>query len=212
VNKSKTNKYSSSFTAGTLLFNEFNSILDILRFSTIENEKKRIISENLFKLNSESARKRVLTEIKKRVKSVDRRIWDHYYHCDDKERKALLFYVILKSHPIMFDFQSEVILEKFRTLHLDVKKEDIDIFIVKKSADHPEIDTWSKTTINNVKNAIMLILTRTNLLKENKIYSLNLHNQFWKKFLAYGDEWFLELSLLKKSERENLMGMAYETS
>jgi hypothetical protein len=208
----KKSKYSSSFTAGSLLFNEINSILDILRFSDIEKEKKKIISENLFRLNSESSRKRILTEVKKRVKSIDKRLWDHYYHSDDKERKVLLFYIILKSHSLMFDFHSEVVLEKFRTLDLELSKDNVEIFLVKKSADHQEIEAWSNSTREKVKNTILLILTQANFLKDNKIILLNLKRNFWTEFITYGDEWFLELTFLKKSERENILGAIYETS
>lgn len=212
MNKIIKKTYSSSFTAGSLLFNEINSILEILRFSDIQQERKRIVSENLFKLNSESARKRVLTEIVKRVKPIKKELWGHYNLCDDQERKALLLYIILKSHPLMFDFQSEVILEKYRTLNLELTKDDIEIFLVRKISEHPEIETWSDTTREKVKNTILWILSQANILKENQINSLSLHSTFWREFLTYGEKWFLELSLLKKNERETIIGAAYEAS
>lgn len=203
-------KYSASLTAGSLLFNEFNAILDILCSSAIEKEKERIISENILKINSESARKRTYTEIKKRVKLIDKKLWLHFSRCRDEEKKALLFYVILKSHPMVYDFQTEVVLEKFRTLDLELTKNNIGIFFVKKSTDHPEIESWSNSTREKLKNTILLILSQVNILNRNRINSLDLPVSFWREFLKYGDVWFLELSLLKKSEREKIMWTVHE--
>ena len=201
------NTYSASFTAGSLLFEEFNAILDIILKGNIENKKTEIINTNILKINSESSRKRVYSELKKRVKSVPRGIWDLYNDSNDLEKKTVLFYVVLKAHMLLLDFQTEIILSKYRSLNLDTDKNDIDIFLAKKSGNHPEIEQWSDLTRGKIKNTILLILRQAGIIKNNQITPISLSIQFWKKFIEVGDVWFLEVCLLNKNERDQILGI-----
>ena len=195
-------KYSASFTAGSLLLNEFNSLIKLILTTDLRKEKDTIIKENILKINSESSRRRVLSEIIKRVEAVDNSVWRFYTDCNENEKRALLFYVILKSHPLVFDFQREIILENFRTYNLIISKADIEMFLMKKSSSHPEIDSWSPSTLSKIIHTTILILQQSNILNNYTITPLTLTNIFWVKFIKVGDPWFLELALLNKAQRK----------
>ena len=67
------NYYSASFTAGGLLIEEMLSLLDYLNEDNIENIYEQIKNNTKLMTNSESARKRIVREIRYRYNSVDNR-------------------------------------------------------------------------------------------------------------------------------------------
>src|SRR5687767_2292045 len=101
--------YSASFTAGGILFNEFEAILN---FIEKEDFNEFILQEakdnNFLKIKTEAARKRVVTEIKKRVESTSQDFWVFYKSCTQEERKILLFYLCCKSYQLVSDFHFKV--------------------------------------------------------------------------------------------------------
>ncbi|MCH7965549.1 MAG: DUF1819 family protein [Bacteroidetes bacterium] len=195
-------KYSASFTAGSLLLDEITRVLSFLLNDEIEEKRSEIINKNIIKINSESARKRVLQEIRKRNKSVDKSVWQMFESSVQAERKILMFYAVVKTYPLIADFMREVILNKWKSLKRDFEERDIEIFLDKKSTEHPEIEMWSKTTSAKVIQVIQRMLKESGLLTGNKLNSLEASNHFWRFFIQVDDLWFLELALLNKEQRE----------
>ena len=76
------------------------------------------------------------------------------------------------------------------------------MFLMKKSSSHPEIDSWSPSTLSKIIHTTILILQQSNILNNYTITPLTLTNIFWVKFIKVGDPWFLELALLNKAQRK----------
>lgn len=199
-------KYLISFTAGALMFDETVRVLEFILNETLEFEKNFIIEKNIIKVNSEAGRKRVLQEIRKRSKAVDKSIWELFNQSNKNEKKIILFYVVLKTYQIVFDFMREVILEKWKSLTSDFSERDIEIFLDKKIIEHPEIEIWTETTRAKVIQVIIRILKEAGILINNKIEPIIANYSFWKHFVKIGDPWFLELALLNKQQRDKIYG------
>ena len=81
-------KYDANFTAGGLLFNEFIALERILLsddFATliaIEETENNIIG-----VATLSARKRIISEIKRRHQSAPSEFWTHFYSWNEFEQK-----------------------------------------------------------------------------------------------------------------------------
>ncbi len=197
--------YSASFTAGSLLFEETTRLLKYILNDELELKKNEIIQQNIIKINSESARKRVLQEIRKRYNSVNNSVWVMYESSGLREKKILLFYTVLKTYPLLADLVKDVIVLKWKSLKSDLTVRDIELFLDKKSSAHPEIDKWSITTRAKVIQVIQRILKEAGILVNNKLSALESSDNFWGFFVQLGDPWFLEYALLNKDQREKII-------
>lgn len=199
--------YSASFTTGGLFFNETERVLDYILKGNIREQAKKIRESNVLQINSEASRKRVLYEIVKRVEYVNKDVWEFFDKCETNERKIILFYVCLKTYRFLFEFQSEVVLEKYRSLEYSISNEDVQNFIIKKSIDNPEIEQWSRDRRYKVGYSTLAILRQSGMVVANKITPFSASPDFWKFFVDKGDSWFLELSLLNKEQREQVFAL-----
>jgi hypothetical protein len=200
------NKYSASFTAGSLLLDETSRVLKYILNDELELKRNEIIEKNIIKINSEAARKRVLQEIRKRNKAIDRSLWIRYENASVSERKIILFYAAIKTYALLSDFMKDIVVYKWKSLKRDFDEREIEVFLDKKSSEHPEIENWSVTTRAKVIQVIQRMLKEAGLLVNNKLNSLDANDHFWKLLIKVGDPWFLEFALLNKEQRERIIG------
>jgi len=200
-----TKKYSASFTAGSLLLEETSRIIDYIINDTIEEKKKEIITNNAIKINSESARKRVLQEIRKRKRAVNPVVWKRFAVSNQSEQKILLFYVCLKTYTLLYDFQKEVVLENWKNMKRELDERDVELFLERKSYEHPEIDEWTDSTRDKVVQVVIRLLKEAGLLIDYKLLPLEANNEFWKLFVELNDGWLLEFALLNKDQRDKVL-------
>ena len=199
--------YSASLTAGSLLLDETVRVLNYILNGELELKRQYIIEQNIIKINSEAARKRVLQEIRKRNRAVDKIIWEKFDAATQNERKILLFYVVVRTYSVVEDFIHDVVIDRWKSLKNDITEREIEIFLDKKSGEHPEIETWTATTRAKVIQVVIRILKESGLLVGNKLNALQAPDEFWKLFIQLGDAWFLEFALLNRKQREKIIGL-----
>lgn len=202
------NKKITSFSVGGLLFNETIAVIDYLIAGKIKELDKVIKTTDVLKTNSEASRLRFLSEIRRRDKAVNTEVWHFIGKSVKSEQQLILFYVCLKASKLLFDFQVEVVLEKWRTLDHIVIKNDALYFIDKKSMDYPEMENWSDNTKEKSATVLIRILNEAGILKENRLIQPDVSDRFWVFFIKQGDPWFLELCLMPKNQRDKIMEIA----
>jgi hypothetical protein len=201
----KKKKYTVALTAGGLLQHETNAIVEYLIDSKLSELNDAIKNSEVLKTNSQASRIRLVTELRRRNKAVCSDVWRWFKENNSNEQKITLFYICLKATPMLFDFQTEVVLEKWRSLDLHLDKNDVLYFFDKKAQFYEEIDQWSETTRIKAATVIIRILNETGILKDNKLTQIDASNSFWRFFVDQGDTWFLELCLLSKKQRDEIM-------
>lgn len=202
----KTNQYSVSLTAGALLFeeteaifNSFENFMDFYNVSVISNENK-------LPTNSESSRKRIATELRKRFKSVKSpELWDYYQSSSSEERKILLFYIICISYPIVLDFMTEVVVNKWLNIDKELDKADVMNFIHRKFDSHPELEEYSDSSLKKVATRIIRIMEETGLLINGILKKIESDSRIWKLFVELEEIWFLEIMFLSENERQYIL-------
>jgi hypothetical protein len=199
------NTYSASFTAGALLYEETSALLEYLNSENIQTISDQATSTNLLKVNSESARTRIIAEIIKRYKSVNNDVFKIFATSSVKEQKILLFYVCMKSYPLLFDFVFEVVIEKWLSLDLIIKSDDVSRFLDMKTDQHPEISKWSDLTIIKIRSSIIRIVKESGFIMNKSIKQVELNSGFLKNFVRWGDSWFLQAILLNKMQRGKII-------
>lgn len=93
--------YSAAITGGGLLFEETDLLLPLLMSPDKDNLLKDEILHNIIlHINAETARNRNVHEIKKRFEGMSMDFWQAYQAMNEFDRKAALFYVILKTYEV----------------------------------------------------------------------------------------------------------------
>ena len=205
MTKKDYNAKNVSLTAGGLLHNETIAVINYLIEGNFKQLSEVIKNSNILKTNSQSSRNRLVTELRRRDKAINKEVWAWLKNNDSNEQKITLFYICLKSTPLFFDFQSEVVLGKWRSLDLKVSKADVLYFFDRKAQNYSEIDEWSETTREKAATVFIRILRECGILNNNQISRIEASNTFWYFFIKQGDPWFLELCLLPKERRESIM-------
>jgi len=198
-------KYSSSFTAGGLMLRETNAVLELLLSEDPENALIREAKEDRFlRINSESARKRVLQEIRHRKDTVNKDIWKYYVETIDVFKPLLLFYMCLKTYKLVFDFHFDVTLPTWKTTGKMAEHYAYELKLDELSNTDPLVDSWKENTRRKLITVYRRMLNEAGLLISNKLSIPSPPADFWCYALRYGDGWFMEACLLPDKKRREL--------
>ncbi len=204
----KTNSpYSASFTGCTFMFAEFNSVLPIMMDGDVDaNIKKETIERTHLQVNKEVAASRVLSEFKKRFKAMPPAFWDWYVTLSEKGQKAALFYVLLKTYRLLFEFHTNVTIKKWNSIERTLSSSDILGEYYAIAARDEFVDSWSDQTRSKLIGSYLTILKQAGLLDADKytLRQLKLDAPEYSWYLQNGDSWFLEACLLYSYEIDEI--------
>ena len=202
--KLKPNEYLVSFTAGGLLAEETRSVISYLNDAAILNLPTEIKYPQYLHTNAESARQRVVQELKKRYKATGQHVFDVFQEATLQQQNILIFYTCMKTYQILFDFMFQTVLEKWLSRNLTLDKLDVQHFLDIQSASHPEIDEWTQTTREKIETVMIRMLNEVGLLQGGQLHSVDAPDHFWRSFVDFGDPWFLQAMLLNKEQRDRI--------
>ena len=193
MTQDKSNKYDANFTAGGILYHEFFSLKEIL-LSENFNERIKIEEEqnDYIGVATNSARKRIISEIKRRYNNAPLDFWTHFFEWNEIEQKLALFFLCLKTYPLILDIHFEVALKKFKTGN-KLNPYDIQMRMDEIASIDDEVSKWSDSTLKKInvqyRKAIkdIGIYNGTSLIRESKANTL-----FWNYFKNNNESWFLE--------------------
>lgn len=200
----KDSPYSAAITGGGFLFDETNILLPLLRSTnSAELLKEEKINNRLLHINTETSRARAIAEIKRRYDTMPVSFWVDYLEMSDADKVIAIFYVILKTYKICFDFHVNVAMKKWRGISKSIDKNDIMMEFNEISAKDEFVDSWSDKTRNKVAGVYLTILRKVGMLDENGHLSpLSCSN--YSYYLEKGQPWFLEACLLQPYEIDNI--------
>jgi len=184
-------KYTGNLTSGSLLINQSIVVAGLLLNGLNEKEiKDKIIEDNLFQVSSEATTKKYLSLIFLRYKHLPTDMLNFINSGDELLCRMTLFYCVLKTNTLIYEFFNEVIIDKVMLNDCQVKTLDWELFIENKILTESEIAGWSKITQVNIRQVAIRIMKEAGFLENVK----NPHILF--PLLPYE----LEEELIKKSE------------
>lgn len=191
--KIKKSKYDANFTAGGILHHEFCALKEIILRDNFNEALKIEERENrLVAVATNSARKRILSEIKRRYNKTTIDFWQHFFAWNEIEQKLALFFLCLKTYPLVFDLHFEVTLKKFKTGN-KLEAYDIQMRIDEIASHDIDFANWSELTFNKINVQYRKAIKDVGLydgkflLRETKA-SL----PFWDYFKTNNEAWFLD--------------------
>ena len=183
----KDSPYTAAITGGGFLFEETNILLPLLRATNSEellHDEK--VNNRLLHINAESSRKKAILEIKRRYESMPSSFWDDFLGMNDTDKIVAIFYVILRTYKICFDFHVNVAIKKWNSISKSIDKNDIMMEFKDK-----------------VASAYLTILRKVGMLdNSNHLNAISCSN--FTYYLGKGQPWFLEACLLQPYEIENI--------
>ncbi|MCX6265822.1 MAG: DUF1819 family protein [Bacteroidetes bacterium] len=203
--------YSASFSAGSLLHKETTALLPILLSENPEELiKLEIKQNNLLKINSESSRKRTVSEIIKRLSTVDQPFWEYYSHRIEEEQKLLLFYLCLKLYRIMFDFHFNVTLQQWNSSSPVIEPFLYQMELNEISGKEDTVFNWTDKTKAKIISVYMKILKDIGILNAEsyRLQELIVDNSFYYYFVQKRELWFLDACLLNIQTKKNIIDSA----
>lgn len=190
---SKEHTYDANFTAGGLLHHEFLALQDIILTNDIEADLKLEESENKYVgIKTIAARKRVLSEIKRRVRHTPETFWEQFYMWNDREQQLGLLYVCLKTYRLIFDIHFEVTLKKFK-LGGTIDAYSISMFLDEIASRDDYVASWSSSTLEKINTQYRKAIKDAGLFSKNKIQRpIGITESFWSFFKSVGESWWME--------------------
>ncbi|GGF79121.1 BrxA family protein [Wenyingzhuangia marina] len=189
----KTIVFDANFTAGGIFFNEFSSLRAyLLHEDFIELLKSDIEENKILSVNTLSARKRIVSEIIRRYKTMPQGFWEFFQNLNTQETKLALFYVCLKTYPIVLDlhFNTTVRMQKLGEFIDDYK---IQMRLDELTTTSEEVASWSASTLKKINTQYRKALKDAELLKDKQLIKpYGVSESFWTYFNANNESWFIE--------------------
>ncbi len=202
--KKNNSPYTAAITGGGFLQNETNVLLPLLqsadREELLASEK---LNNRLLKINAETSRYRAMVEIARRYDAMPTSFWDDYKAMNDTDQRIALFFVILKTYKICFDFHINVTMRKWNSINKSLVYDDIEMEFNEVSARDEFVDSWSDKTKRKVASAYLTILRKVGILdSDDNLHPLSASN--FDYYVINGEQWFLEACLLQPYQIENI--------
>ena len=196
--------YTAAITGGGFLFEETNVLLPLLKSDDRENLlKDEKINNNLLKINAETSRYRAIMEIARRYDAMPASFWDDYLAMNEDDQKIALFFVILKTYKICFDFHINVTMRKWNSISKSLVYDDIEMELNELAARDEFVDSWSEKTRRKVGSSYLTVLRKVGILdNEDYLHALSASN--FDYYILTGEQWFLEACLLQPYQIENI--------
>lgn len=199
--------YSAAFTGGGFLFVEMDGLLPLfLSPDSAELVKEEIAKNEILHINSESSRKRIVAELKRRFDAVPTEFWTRYGGLNDKVRKVSLFYVLLKTYKILFDLHVNVTVKRWQCSKTSVSLPDMRMEFNKIASRDEFVSSWSEETRDKVTSSYLTILRKVGILDANSdgLRRVPLTSIDSTYFIEQGESWFFEACLMMPFEIKNL--------
>lgn len=204
------NKINSPYiaiTGCTFLYFEYRRLLPILMEQNSEQLLKDEIENNkVLQVNSRTSRQRFVVEFKRRYISVPALFWNEWTNWSEQGQRAGLFYAILRTYKLVFDFHFNVTVKKWNSVERQVVKEDLLMEFNEISAHDGFVDSWSQKTKGKCCSNYLTILRQAGLLDEktNALIPIKLDDSEVSYYIRNGEEWFLEACLLYPYEVKDI--------
>jgi hypothetical protein len=201
----KTNRFSTAFSAGSLLLKEADAIIRYIRDASTFMQGGESVPYNVIPVNSEASQKRLGREIEKRLRNLRDPQFIHFYlDGNNDDKRIILFYAACKTYHLITDFMIETVLDKWYHMDYDLGVEDFKSYLYRQIDKHQELESLSLITIKKLAQNVLRMLAELGLLKDGKL-SKNLHNPIVLKLIvSNGDRWFPEVLLLNETERNDI--------
>lgn len=163
------NDYIFSYTAATLMLHETDEVMKrYLEYKDWDKVKDLVIEENIMQKQSVSSRKRVFTEIKRRIESLTSNQLEFINEANSSDIRNLIFLSILKTYRFIFEFMAEVISKKVLMFDYKILNSDYETFFESKKYAVEQLENITEATQYKLKQVLFRILEEAMVIDNTK--------------------------------------------
>ena len=199
--------YTAAITGGGFLFEETNLLLPLLQSDNrVTLLKEETVNNRILQINAEKSRENNIREIARRYDTMPVSFWEDYKTMEERNQKIALFFVILKTYKICFDFQIRVTMRKWNGIAKSLIREDLMMEFSEIAAKDEFVNTWSENTMRKVASTYLSILRKVGMLDNNsELHSVEANNMDY--YIKIGEPWFLEACLLQPYQIKSIYSL-----
>lgn len=193
-----TTLYDANFTAGGLLLTELNNLKPILLGDHVVEKLKEEEGMNAcIAIKTEGARKRILSELKRRYECAPEGFWPLFFELSAKEQALAAFYLCLRSYRLVLEMHLELGVPKFKTGG-DLTRYDVTLFLDTLAGNNVEVSSWSATTLDKLNGQYRMVLKDCGLMEGERVKAVyGVDEVLWSFFKEKGEDWFLEACFIE---------------
>lgn len=208
---SKNSPYSASFTAAALTHSEMNAVLPyLLQYGTSETIRIIENSVDILPIKSASGRYRITLEMVKRFEALPKTFWEDYQTFPESQQKLALFYVILKTYQLLYEFQINVAIKRFNSANNTLQIDDLWMEFYDIASRDPFVDSWTENTKKKAIKSYLTMLRQTGLLdpETDRLQRIDIAKEAYIPFVQLGELWFLQACFIPTYEIETIKSLA----
>src|SRR5690606_33968509 len=122
-------KYNLAFTAGALLYNESLYFIQAIDYTVDYLKNEFSVHSDLLVTNAESSRRRIKSEVDKRLKNLDVDYLNKFSLYTEQDQKVILCLAICKTYSIITELALEVVLNKWKNFENQHHTSDFKYFL-----------------------------------------------------------------------------------
>ena len=191
---------------------EMNRMLPLFLAENSQELLTKEIEENsVLMVNAVASRKKYISELSRRFNAVPPSFWVDYQGMDENAQRLAIFFVLLSTYRIVFDFHLNVALKKWNSIDQHVYYDDVAMELSQIAANDEFVDSWSDNTKKRVVSAYLTFINQTGLYDKKTCElhkSTNISESDYAYYVQTGREWFLEACLLQPYEIEKIKNAA----
>lgn len=197
----KNSPYTAGMTGCGFMLDEFNAVLPLLMSEDSKDLLKQEVEEGtLTGISAKTSRDRTMSEFRRRFNSMPDTFWRGYQDLSDSAKALAMFFVMLKTYRLYFDFQVDVVKKKWDSFSQTVSKSDIEGEINNIACQDEFVDSWSDNTRDKIASAYMAVLRKVGFLDDNseQLKQPPFSDDDYIKVLEIGAEpWLLDMMPLE---------------
>jgi len=162
-------KYLFTYTTASLLVPETIEI--IKKYQELKDWNKireLVIEDNILQKNAISSRKRIFTELKRRIQSLTNQELSIITQLGDSQLKYLVFLSILKTYRFIYEFMVEVVLQKYLLFDYKILNSDYESFFESKQLNIEQLNQITDTTKYKLKQVLFRMLEEVQIIDDTK--------------------------------------------
>ena len=130
--------------------------------------KEIVIEENIMQKQSVSSRKRVFTEIKRRIETLSNEQLEYVNESSSSDIRNFIFLTILKTYRFIFEFMTEVISKKVLMFDYKILNSDYETFFESKRYAVEQLESITEATQYKLKQVLFRILEEAMIIDNTK--------------------------------------------
>ena len=199
--------YSASFTAAGMMYSETIVVAQMLLKDNSAMTKTLLRDDAQYlKIQSSSARDRVLSELFKRYDSMPASFWTEFLTLPEDEQRLALFFVLLKTYRLIFHFQIELALPKYNSIDRVLDNNSVLMCLSEIASSDQFVDSWTEKTRKKIASTYITMLKQAGLIDKttNELIPPAVSDDVLAKYVSSGNVWFLQACFIPQYKIEQL--------